>query len=72
VIAPDVAEAEQSIEPVDLTKQYEQTRKLSLMLVDRNTLLPVAAAALVPFAIAGATRLPYKEVFSVLKKLLLI
>jgi hypothetical protein len=72
VIAPDVAEAEQSIEPVDLTKQYEQTRKLSLMLVDRNTLLPVALAALVPFAIAGATRLPYKEVFSVLKKLLLI
>ncbi|NMN73972.1 hypothetical protein [Rhizobium sp. 57MFTsu3.2] len=72
VVAPDANEAEQAIEPVDLTKQYEQTRKLSSMLVNRNTLLPVAAAALLPFAIAGATKLPYKEVFSVLKKLLLI
>jgi hypothetical protein len=42
------------------------------MLVNRKTLLPVAAAALIPFAIAGASKLPYKEVFSVLKKLLLI
>ncbi len=72
VIAPDADEAGQSIDPVDLTKQYEQTRKLSSMLVNRKTLLPVAAAALIPFAIAGASRLPYKEVFSVLKKLLLI
>ncbi|RDJ12866.1 hypothetical protein [Rhizobium grahamii] len=72
VVARDTKEAEQTIDPVDLTKQYEQTRKLSSMLVNRNTLLPVAAAALLPFAIAGATRLPYKEVFSVLKKLLLV
>jgi len=72
VVAPDANEAEQAIEPVDLTKQYEQTRKLSSMLVNRNTLLPVAAAALLPFAIAGASKLPYKEVFSVFKKLLLI
>ncbi|QFY63410.1 hypothetical protein FZ934_24400 (plasmid) [Rhizobium grahamii] len=72
VVAPDVAEAEQSIDPVDLSKQYEQTRKLSSMLVNRRTLLPVAAAALIPFAIAGASQLPYKEVFSVLKKLLLV
>lgn len=72
VVAPDAKEAEQPIDPVDLTKQYEQTRKLSSMLVNRKTLLPVAAAALIPFAIAGASRLPYKEVFSVLKKLLLI
>ncbi|MFS2153630.1 hypothetical protein [Rhizobium sp. Rhizsp42] len=72
VVAPDAKEAEQTIDPVDLSKQYEQTRKLSSMLVNRKTLLPVAAAALIPFAIAGASKLPYKEVFSVLKKLLLI
>jgi hypothetical protein len=72
VAAPDATEAGQAIEPVDLSKQYEQTRKLSSMLVNRTTLLPVAAAALVPFAITGASRLPYKEVFSVLKKLLLL
>ncbi|EPE96288.1 hypothetical protein [Rhizobium grahamii] len=58
VVAPNTKEAEESLEPVDLTKQYEHWRKLSSMLVNRNTLLPVAAAALVPFAIAGATRLP--------------
>jgi hypothetical protein len=34
--------------------------------------VPVAAAALIPFAVAGATTLPYKEVFSVMKKLLLL
>jgi len=72
VVAPDPEEAGEPIDPVDLSKQYEQTRKLSSMLVNRKTLLPIAAAALIPFAIAGASRLPYKEVFSVLKKLLLI
>jgi hypothetical protein len=72
IAAPDEQESGQQIDPVDLTKPYEQTRKLSSMLVNRSTLLPVAAAALVPFAIVGATKLPYKEVFSVLKKLLLI
>ncbi len=72
VVSSDPVEAEQAVEPVDLGKQYDQTRKLSTMLVNRNALLPVAAAALIPFAVAGASRLPYKEVFSVLKKLLLL
>jgi hypothetical protein len=72
IVAPDPQEAEAVADAVDLTKQYDQTRKLSSILINRNTLLPVAAAALVPFAIAGATKLPYKEVFSVLKKLLLL
>lgn len=72
VISADPEEAQQAVEPADLTKQYDQTRKLSTMLVNRSALLPVAAAALIPFAVAGAARLPYKEVFSVLKKLLLI
>ncbi|NLS05032.1 hypothetical protein HGP14_16935 [Rhizobium sp. P32RR-XVIII] len=72
IVAPDPQEAEQPIEALDLTKQYDQTRKLSSMLINRGVVLPVAAAALVPFAAAGATKLPYKEVFSVLKKLLLV
>ncbi len=72
VVAADQQEADAPVEPLDLTKQYDQTKKLSSMLINRSTLLPVAAAALVPFAIAGATKLPYKEVFSVLKKLLLL
>ncbi|RWF46498.1 MAG: hypothetical protein EOS46_17290 [Mesorhizobium sp.] len=72
IVAPDLQEAEQAVDLIDVTKQYELTRKLSSMLVNRKTLLPVAAAALIPFAVAGATKLPYKEVFSVLKKLLLV
>lgn len=72
IVADSSEEAEREIEIIDLTKQYDVTRKLSAMLVNRSAVLPVAAAALLPFAIAGATRLPYKEVFSVLKKLLLL
>jgi hypothetical protein len=72
IISSDPQEAEQAVEAADLSKQYDQTRKLSTMLVNRSALLPVAAAALIPFAVAGAARLPYKEVFSVLKKLLLL
>jgi hypothetical protein len=34
--------------------------------------VPVGAAALAPFAIVGAKFLPYKEVVSILKKLLLL
>jgi hypothetical protein len=56
----------------DPTKHYEATRKLSTILVNRAAVVPVAAAALVPFAVAAATSLPYKEILSVLKKLLLL
>lgn len=56
----------------DPSELFEATRKLSTILVSRTAVLPVAAAALIPFAVAGATKLPYKEVFSVLKKLLLL
>ncbi len=56
----------------DPTKQFETARKLSSILVSREAIVPLAAAALIPFAVAGSTKLPYKEVFSVLKKLLLI
>ncbi len=59
-------------EIADPSKLYDASAKLSTMLISRTAVIPVAAAALVPFAIAGATKLPYKEVFSVLKKLLLL
>ncbi|KQV66318.1 hypothetical protein ASC90_14150 [Rhizobium sp. Root1220] len=72
VAANSAEEAAEPVEIVDLGKQYDTTRKLSAMLINRSAVLPVAAAALLPFAVVGATRLPYKEVFSVLKKLLLL
>ncbi len=56
----------------DPNKLYEATQKLKTMLISREAVVPVAAAALIPFAVAGATKLPYKEVFSVMKKLLLL
>jgi len=56
----------------DPTKQYELAEKLSTMLLDHKTLLPVMAAALLPFAILASTRVPLKEVLSLLKKLLLL
>ncbi len=59
-------------EIADPSKLYDAHAKLSTMLISRAAIVPVAAAALLPFAIVGATKLPYKEVFSVLKKLLLL
>jgi hypothetical protein len=40
--------------------------------MSRSAIARLAGAALVPFAIAGATKLPYKEVFSLVKKLLVL
>ncbi len=59
-------------EIADPNKMFDATNKLSTLLIGREAVVPVAAAALIPFAVAGATRLPYKEVVSVLKKLLLL
>lgn len=56
----------------DPGKHYEATCKLSTILVSRATVVPVAAAALIPFALVAATMLPYKDVLSVLKKLLVL
>lgn len=55
----------------DPAKFYEAAKKLSPMLVTRATLVPVSAAALLPFAAAGFTQLPVKELIPVLKHLLL-
>lgn len=70
-VFPDSA-PETDAELSDPGKHYEATRKLSTILVSRASVLPVAAAALVPFAAVAATMLPYKDVMSVLKKLLVL
>ena len=56
----------------DPSAQFAASRKLSIFLMSRSAVAPLAAAALVPFAIAGATKLPYKEVFALVKKLLVL
>jgi hypothetical protein len=72
IVANSRTEAESRTEAADVSRQFEAAKKLSAMLINRSAVLPVAAAALLPFAVAGATKLPSKEVFSVLKKLLLL
>ena len=56
----------------DPSAQFAASRKLSIFLMSRSAVAPLAFAALVPFAIAGATKLPYKEVFAMIKKLLVL
>ncbi len=56
----------------DPGKFYEAAKKLSPMLVTRATLVPVSAAALLPFVAVGLTQLPLKELTPILKHLLVL
>ena len=56
----------------DPGKFYEAAKKLSPMLVTRATLVPVSAAALLPFVAVGLTQLPVKELTPILKHLLVL
>lgn len=58
--------------PESLADYYSSVCKISTVLLSRNSLMPVCASAILPFAIVGMTQLPFKEVFSVLKKILLV
>ena len=72
VFADSPEEAEEVKDVGDPSKQYDTTRKQSTLLMSRSAVLPVSAAALLPFAILAATLVPFKEVVSLLKKLLLL
>ena len=72
VVANDAAEADLEQGVADPSAQYAVTKKLSVFLMNRSAIAPLAGAALIPFAIAGATKLPYKEVFALVKKLLVL
>jgi hypothetical protein len=72
VVATDPAEAEEQHDIADPAKQFEASQKMSTVLIDRSTLLPVCAAALLPLVAAGATQIPYKELLPILKKLLVL
>lgn len=69
-----VANCEEQVqegEASDPSKPYAAAKKLSSILLSRSAIVPLTAAALIPFGIVGATRLPLKEVLSTLKKLVL-
>lgn len=50
---------------------FKAARNLSTVLVQRSSLLPISAAAVLPVFAAGATQLPLKDLFQILRKLLL-
>jgi hypothetical protein len=56
----------------DPSKEFSAAEKLSTILIRREVLLPLSAAALIPLALAGISLLPIKELFGMLKKLLLL
>jgi hypothetical protein len=70
--APDPAEAEADTTIADSSALFDKARKLSVFLLSRSALVPVSAAALLPLVAAGATRMPYKEVLAIAKRLLLL
>ena len=72
IVASNAMEAEEGEPPEDPSKQYAAVGKQSTMLLSRSALVPVGLAALLPFAIVAATVLPLKEIWSVMKKVLLL
>lgn len=72
IVAADTREAESETDIPDSSALFDKTRKMSVFLVSRSTLIPVCAAAILPLAAAGITRMPYKEVLAIAKKLLLL
>jgi hypothetical protein len=50
---------------------FHSARNLSTALIQRTSLLPISAAAVLPIFAAGATQLPLKDLFQILRKLLL-
>ena len=56
----------------DPTKIYDAAKKLSVLLLNRSAIIPVCTAALLPLVAGSATMFPFKEIWSVAKKLLLL
>ena len=65
-------EAAASSDIADPAKFYATTTKLSTFLISRSAIVPVAAAALLPLAAAGATQLPVRELLKIAKGLILL
>jgi hypothetical protein len=72
ISASEDAEPVPAQEIPDPSKVFATARKLSVFLFSRSALLPISAAALLPLVAAGATQLPIKELFKVMKRLLLL
>ncbi|TCL75682.1 hypothetical protein [Rhizobium sp. BK251] len=71
-VADNPDEFDPAAEPQDPGKLFESARKLSPTLTSRSSIVPLAAAALLPYALVGFSQIPFKEVLSIVKKLILI
>ncbi len=69
---PSEAEAEAGTGIADPSGLFDKTCKLSVFLLSRSALIPVSAAALLPLIAAGATKMPFKEMLTIAKRLLLL
>ena len=56
----------------DPSKLYAAANKLGTLPFSRSAILPLGAAALLPLIAAGATRIPFMELWKVAKRLLLL
>lgn len=72
VCDPDPDGAPEEEAPEDPTKLYDALQKLQVVLISRQAVVPLVFAALLPFAVLAASQMPYKEVWSVMRKLLLL
>lgn len=68
--APE-SEIKQFADVVDPSVIFQAAQKLTPFLIQRSALLPVSAAAILPLFAAGVTQLPIKDLFQILRKLLL-
>lgn len=58
--------------PSDPSKIYAAAAKLSTLPFSRSAIAPLGAAALLPLLVAGATQLPFRELWKVVARLLLL
>ena len=72
ISAAEYAETEAANDIPDPSKVFAAAQKLKTRPFSRDALLPISAAALIPLVAAGATQLPFKEIISVFKRLLLL
>ena len=70
--ATEGTESETDTDVPDPSKLFAAAQKLKTIPFSRDALLPISAAALIPLVAAGATQLPFKEIISVFKRLLLL
>lgn len=71
-VAAEDSEATTTQDVADPAAIYAAAKKMPVFLFNRTTLLPVSAAALLPYVAAGAAKLPFEEIVRIFKRFLLL